>query len=240
MKIVRLLALLVGLFLAANTAWMAFTTNFNLGVVLEGLAALAFLAYALIAKLSSLRWLNMAGLVAVILLAAAILSLERSGTTDTADGSEDVLIVLGAALHGREPSPALSARLDVAADFHLANPDALIVVTGGQGPQEELPEAVAAREYLLARGVADDRILVEAASTSTQENLRFARTAYSPHVPADAEVAFVTNEFHVWRAQQIAHQLGLPAKHLHTSTLWYVRPSSYLREVVAACQFLTR
>ena len=40
----------------------------------------------------------------------------------------------------------------MAVGYHQRNPAALIVVTGGRGPQEEVAEAVASRDYLLAEG----------------------------------------------------------------------------------------
>ncbi|MEA4944428.1 MAG: YdcF family protein [Propionicimonas sp.] len=238
---VRLLALFAGLFLAADTVWMALTTNLNLGIVLAGAVAVACLVYAVVGKLSKLWSVNLIGLVLVGTIAGMVSWLANTGLHDTATGQEDALIVLGAAVHGREVSPALGRRLDVAVDFHARNPEAFIVVTGGQGPQEDVPEAVAGRDYLLARGVADDRILVEDRSTSTEENFRFGQAVLAPYWRPELKVAFVTNEFHVWRAQQLAWQAGLNATHLHADTLWYAQPPSYLRESVAVVQFvLTR
>ena len=49
----------------------------------------------------------------------------------------------------------------------------LIVVSGGQGPQETVTEAEAMRRYLVSCGVAEDHIVKEERATSTLENLQF-------------------------------------------------------------------
>lgn len=235
---VRGLSLLAGLLLAANAAWLAATANFNLGVVLQAATAAALIGYGLSRRLSGSRWLNLVGGGLGIIVLGASGLLAGYGLADTVDHTEDALIVLGAAVHGREVSPALAARLDVAVGYHQRNPDALIVVSGAQGPQEDVPEAVAMRDYLLARGVPDDRIVGEDRATSTAENFAFSVALLDARLAPGYRVGFVTSEFHVWRASATAARAGLATTHLHSATRWYVWPASYLREVVAVAQFV--
>ena len=103
--------------------------------------------------------------------------------------------MLGAAVHGRELSNTLAGRLAVAVTYHERSPSSLIVVSGGQGPQEEIPEAVAMRQYLLDHGVPDDHIIVEDRSTSTEENFRNSRLLLDERLTPGYSVAFVTDEF---------------------------------------------
>ena len=197
------------------------------------LAALV-IGFGVSRRLTDSRWVALPAIGLAAALAIVSTLLAGYGLVDTARGDEDALVVLGAAVHGSEVSPSLAQRLDVALDYHDRNPAALIVVTGGQGPQEDLPEAEAARAYLLQRGVARNVIVVEGRSSSTQENFAFARALLDDRLDPGYRIAFVTNEYHVWRASRAAAAAGLDARHLHTLTRWYVWPSSYLREGVAA------
>ena len=89
-------------------------------------------------------------------------------------GQFDYVMVLGAGLkNGRIPSLTLSSRLDKAKELLDANPSAKIVVCGGQGSDEAIPESQAMSTYLQERGVSASRILQDDKSSSTYENMRF-------------------------------------------------------------------
>ena len=126
--------------------------------------------------------------------------------------------MLGAAVHGSTLSPTLERRLDAALAYHALNHHALVVVTGGQGPGEDLPEGDAMRAYLVAHGVPEASVLVEDRATSTEENFAFSRRLLDATLPAGYSVAFVTSEFHVVRAERIAAASGLKATHLSCPT----------------------
>ena len=162
-----------------------------------------------------------------------------SGYTHSAHGDEKAIVVLGAGLRGENVSNFLQRRLQAALQAHHENPDAYIVVTGGQGPQEIIPEALAMQRWLLHYGVPEDKIIVEDKSTSTEENLLFAKAllaekGISPNEP----MAVVTNAFHIYRATQYAGKVGftnvrsVPASITITAVL-----PSYLREVLAVLYF---
>ena len=152
------------------------------------------------------------------------------GRADNATYGEDAVIVLGAAVHGDEVSRTLASRLDRAVAYHERNPGAVVVVTGGQGPQENLPEGVAMRAYLLGQGVPDASIVVEDKASSTEENFAFSKALLDARLPAGYRVTFVTDEFHVYRAGRIAAAAGLDATHVSSRTPWYFWPANYLRE----------
>ena len=225
--------MLLGLGLVANGGWLMLTANFNVGVMLQFAVAAVLLGFGLWRRLAQIRWLTVPAIVLVAGFGLVSGFLAGYGLNDTASGDEDAVVVLGAAVFGRQVSPSLAQRLDVAIDYHRSNPTALIVVTGGQGPQEDVTEAAASREYLLARGVPEAAIVVEDRSTSTEENFSFAKVLLDERLDGDYRVAFVTNEYHVWRASRLAAATGLDARHLHSTTRWYVWPSSYLRESAA-------
>lgn len=84
--------------------------------------------------------------------------------------TQDYIVVLGSGLiNGEIVPPLLQARINKAIQFYKAQNRATlnppkIVMSGGQGPDELLPESVAMKMYALTQGIPDDDILVEAHS----------------------------------------------------------------------------
>jgi uncharacterized SAM-binding protein YcdF (DUF218 family) len=237
--LIRLILLVLGGAALYNAGYLAIKTNMNLGLIMEAAAGLILVAFAVWRRLARIRWLRIAALVTAVAVMAASAGLAAFGLHDTASDADDALIVLGAGVHGRTVTAVLSARLDVARQYHQRNPDALIVVSGGQGPQEDIPEAQAMRDYLVARDVPAERIVMEDKATSTAENFAYSKALLDQRLAPGYQIAFVTSEFHVFRAHLIAEDAGLKAEHLHSPTLWHVQPSSYLRELVAVAKQLT-
>lgn len=229
----RVLLALAGLALAVNAGWLAVTANLTLGTALVALAAAGLLLRSLRAPRGRWRWLDAAAALVLVLAVGLAGFLALVGREDTARHDEDAVVVLGAAVHGREPSRTLAARLDTALACHRRNPDALLVVSGGQGPQEDLPEAEAMAAYLVARGVPSELVVREGRSTSTEENFAFSKALLDARLAPGYRIVFVTDEFHVYRAGRIAAAAGLAATHASSSTPWYFWPANYLREDVA-------
>ena len=162
-----------------------------------------------------------------------------SGYSDTATKQEKAVIVLGAGLRGERVTDLLARRLDAAYDYHLENPNAVIVVTGGQGPGEDIPEARAMKAYLVEKGVPEKQILEEASSTSTEENFCFAREILEQHgLSQDEPVAYVTNAFHCYRAAKYAAAAGFTNVNAIPASIGFssVFPC-YMREVMAVLYY---
>lgn len=152
----------------------------------------------------------------------------------TGSGDADYLIVLGCQVNGTVPSRMLRQRLDAAVAYLSANPDTIAIVSGGQGDGEDITEAAAMHGYLTARGIAPERIIPEARSTSTMENLRFSMEL----MDEGASVAIVSNEFHLYRAGQMAASLELDAALIPADTEFPILTASYfLREILAVWKF---
>ena len=117
----------------------------------------------------------------------------------------DCIIVLGAQVKGKKLSDSLKRRLDRAALYLKKYPDTRVIVSGGQGPGEEISEADAMAAYLISSGIDRERIIREDKSTSTRENLRYSRKYTSP---GREDIGIVTNGFHMYRALLIAGQEG--------------------------------
>lgn len=117
----------------------------------------------------------------------------------------DYLIVLGAQWKTSGPSKVLQYRLDKAVEYLKVNPDAKVIVSGGQGPGEPIAEAEGMARYLANAGIAGERIFEENTSVNTYENLRNS-TVYLDK--ARDSVVIVTNNFHVFRAEKLAYGQG--------------------------------
>ena len=128
----------------------------------------------------------------------------------------ETLIVLGTTVNGTEPSPMLKQRLDAAAQYLNACPNAQCIVTGGKGDAVNLSEAQCMYNYLTAAGIDGDRITMEDRATSTVENLRYVRAmqnqtgaAVSVHSIADGQV-----EAMEFRVDKNTKNCGIPLKQL--------------------------
>lgn len=227
--VARIVLLVLGAALAANACWLALTANLTVGTAMTALVGVGLLAWGV--------WYRRVGrAVTVIAVTLAVgfgglsVFLAVYGSRSTATGDEAAAIVLGAAVHGSELSRTLQGRLDEAVAYHARNPKALIVVSGGQGPQENLPEGVAMAAYLRSQGVPDDHIVVEDKATSTEENFAFSKALLDQRLAPGYRVVLITDEFHVYRASRIAASQGLSATWIGQQTPWYFWPANYLRE----------
>ena len=124
-----------------------------------------------------------------------------SGCFAKAPADLDAILVLGAKVNGTAPSGALDQRIDAAAAYLQANPDTICIASGGQGDDEGISEAACIRNGLLAWGVAEERILMEENSTSTETNFLNSMPLLDQGVQT---VGVVTNNFHIYRALRLA------------------------------------
>ena len=235
MKIIRIVLLIAGLLLLANLILLSFVSNRTMGFFLQGALSIAMILYALLFDWISQVSKKIHLIVGVLCLIPVVFVsfLFIYGNVSNVDHSEDVVIVLGAGLRGEGVGRPLASRLDTAIAYWNENPDAYIIVCGGLGSGARITEAEAMFRYLTARGIPPERIILEDQSTSTYENLKFAREILDEYFPDGFRAVVVTNDFHIYRAVQIARQAGIDAGHLGAPTTWYTWPMNYLREMLA-------
>jgi uncharacterized SAM-binding protein YcdF (DUF218 family) len=220
-----------------NAIAVSMASNFNLGIVLAFLLGVAlivcgvFLGF-IVRHLPKWLWIScLCGMALVLVCASTLLIYGRS---DSATHNEDAIIVLGAGIHGERVSLTLRDRLNAAIACYEQNPDAVIVVSGGQGPQEDISEALAMERYLIEHGIPQKSIIKEDKSTSTAENFAFSKVLLDERFGDGYSAVYVTNDFHIFRAGQIAHDAGLSnMNHVHSNTVWYLVVPSCLRECAA-------
>ena len=125
---------------------------------------------------------------------------------DTKTGSATRwIIVLGAQVRGRKITDSLKRRLDCASEYLKEHPEVHVIVSGGQGKDEEVTEAYAMARYLECEGLDRRRIVQEDVSVNTLENLKFSRNLIAD---VDTPVGIVSNNFHVYRGCVYAKRAG--------------------------------
>ncbi len=236
-KAAKIALIVIGSGLILNAALMLMTSNLNAGIIAEFLLGAAIIFYGIFINgfmqkvpriLKGLFW---AGIGTVTVFMTFLLGY---GVSDNVSGNEDAVIVLGSGIRGELLTVGLKNRLDRAVEIYNENPDVIIIVSGGQGPQEDITEALAMERYLLSCSVASDRIIKEEKATSTYENFYYSRQILEELFASDYNVAFVTNEYHVFRAGSLAEIAGIEdAAHAHSNTKWYTVIPSCIRECMA-------
>ncbi len=237
----QILFIILGILVLANGLHASTVCNMNAGLIVNILLGMVTLVYgvfykALVKKLS--KWLIGLYYFGMTVIAIVIPVMFISGGTDNVTYEEDAIIVLGAAVRGERISGALQKRLDVAIEYYQENPDVVIVVTGGQGPQEDITEALAMERYLLANGIPKEKIIKEEKATSTYENFKFSKELLDNYFAelgvTEYELAYVTDDYHIYRAGQLAKIAGLgEMTHCHSNTHKSIILPSGLRECMA-------
>lgn len=173
-------------------------------------------------------------LTGLIVLEGIIIGFPKHNTTDS-----DYILVLGAGLKdGYNPSATLRYRLNAAIEcLDTYGNTGKIVVSGGQGQDEMIPEADAMKKYLVDNGVNEDRILVEDKSRNTTENFEFSKEIIEEDSNKSIEnsnIKIITTDFHAFRSRFLAKRHSYVNVTSYSSeTVWYLIPVSYLREAFA-------
>lgn len=141
----------------------------------------------------------------------------------------DYIIVLGARVVETRITPLLAARIDKGIELLENSPDAMLIMSGGQGPGEETAEGEAMAEYARQRGVNSEKIIVEGQSCSTEENLLFSRALMEK---ANPKVIVVTTAYHVFRALLLARRQGMKCVGVGAKTKWYFTWNALIREFI--------
>ncbi len=150
----------------------------------------------------------------------------------------DVGIVLGARLWNDEPSPGLKERLNLALELYREGAFRNVIVTGGLDAQgATITEAEGMRNYLVAHGVPESAILMDALSRSTYENLLFAQDIMDGNDWHTAVI--VTHNYHGSRAADIARKVGLSPVQVSVTDSKVLKVSYHqAREVLAYTKWL--
>lgn len=149
--------------------------------------------------------------------------------------SPDAMVVLGAGVNGTEPSLSLLSRLEAALYYIGQAPDEFpIVVTGSQGPDEDISEAACMAQWLIEHNVDPERILLEEQAGTTEENVRYSKAMLAERgVGQGAAVAIVTSDYHLCRAQWLWGDGAYTVAAYVPEQFWPLTLNYYVREAFA-------
>lgn len=219
MKAIRILKILIG---AAGWVWMVIPVIFN-GILNAGNGAgMLFFGCLFLwgifqdrlnKKARTAKWAKALRVILITGYAAftVLFSVESALMLDavySTPPSDATVIVLGCSVKGETPSLMLRYRIDTAEEFLKANPDSAAVLSGGQGPGEDISEALCMYRELTARGIDSSRLYMEDRSTSTIENVNFSKEIIDRE-GLNTTVAIVSNNFHLYRASLVVRDAGL-------------------------------
>ncbi|ENO1847044.1 YdcF family protein [Vibrio vulnificus] len=116
-------------------------------------------------------------------------------------GSNDAIVTLGYALNpDGSMHDILIERLETTLAMAKANPEALIILTGGV-PQNHKTEGKLMADWLIERGISANRIIEENYATSTVDNALFSAYALARHGVKHATI--ISSASHVRRGQTL-------------------------------------
>ena len=140
----------------------------------------------------------------------------------------DYVVVLGAGLIGDKVTPLLASRINKGIKIYKKNPGSKLIMSGGQGVDELIPEAEAMYNYALGQGIEANDIIIENNSTTTEENIRF---SYSL-MKQGAKFALVTNYYHIFRALVLARVMNIKCIGYGAPTKFYFTLNAFIREFI--------
>lgn len=149
----------------------------------------------------------------------------------------DYMIILGCALRADgTPTPLLRGLIDRALAFYRKQKEEtgrelFFVTSGGQGADEAISESEAMKRYLMEQGIPAERIIEENGSADTMENMAYSKEKIRSRDP-EGNVAFATNDYHVFRSGLCARRVDLNAVGIGAKTKWYFWPNASVREFI--------
>ncbi|MDF2506066.1 YdcF family protein [Clostridium sp.] len=197
-----------------------FTNGLNLGILFPGIVGIV-IAFSFFNK--EYRWFDLTirsklvkGIfkIAIVVCIATFIIIESIiifNVKSEKNAEVDYVMILGAGLRGKEISLTLKERMEKGVEYLRSNPEALVIVSGGQGPDEEITEAEAMKKYLVGHGIKEARIIKEDRSTSTMENFKNTKEIVLKNNNESIKILVVTNDFHMFRAKLLANRNGFIA-----------------------------
>ena len=150
------------------------------------------------------------------------------------------MVVLGAKVREDGPSVSLWDRIYAAADYLQEHSDTVAIVSGGQGSDEPMTEALAMYNELVDLGIDPSRIWLEEKATSTRENLTFTLDLIEEKTGERPEkLGILSSEYHLFRAGMLADQAGVEAVGIPAPTSRLSqRINHFMREIAGVWHYL--
>lgn len=112
-------------------------------------------------------------------------------------------LVFGASVYGNSVSATLAKRLDTAVEVYNLKKVDNIIVSGDHGASD-YNEVSAMKEYLLKKGIPENKIYMDHSGFETYDSVSRAKTVFN----ADS-ITLISQEVHIIRALYIADRIGI-------------------------------
>lgn len=151
--------------------------------------------------------------------------------------AQTYLLVLGTPVLHNTPIPTLVSRAEAAALYLADHPGTIAVLSGGKG--DGRTEAQTMRDLITAQGIAPSRLILENASTCTEENFLYAMPLLTKHGWKRGEpLIVVTSDFHLFRLRYYSAKVSCPnLRFLAAKTPAQVRFIWFFREIVLVFRY---
>ncbi|WDV46579.1 YdcF family protein [Clostridiaceae bacterium M8S5] len=239
-KAIRIILMILSVLILLNGVFICFVSNFNLGNITTLLLGIVLFAYTTfykkvneLSKNGVLKWLRYICIMGIVFMIGVTTFIVVYGKTDTAEFNEDAVVVLGCGIQGEKISGPLYFRLIKTVEYYSKNKRAIIIVSGGQGPEEDITEAEAMKKYLVSKGIPKEKIYKEEKATSTYTNFKYSKAILDDIFDKNYTIAYITNNYHSYRAGSIAKELGLNARRYNASVAYVSIIPTHTREFLA-------
>ena len=185
-------------------------------------------------------------MVSFIALCGFIFAEEHSAPPVSSLPKNTVVLTLGAKVEATgEPGKVLRRRLDTTLKLLNEREDLICVVSGGQGSDEPISEALSMKNYLTERGISPERIIMEDKAHNTIENIENTLTllrtdGFQNEPDGYGALAVVTTNFHLPRAEYLCSRLGVDMERAYfysaPDTGKYTLYTILVREYMSYCK----
>ena len=132
-------------------------------------------------------------------------------------------------------------RLDKTIELMSYCPDSVCIVTGGKGVDEPESEAEAMRKYLVAKGIPDERIIVEDQAKDTIQNVEFSKKLITERGLEGRTVACVSTGFHIPRIMYLTSKADFGEYFYRApGSNFYIEFTSVVREYMSYVKLFVR
>lgn len=206
--------------------------HFILGVLFT--AILAYLSTMPIPIINGIfLWLTM---IAISTCYAFLLYMAWSSALGriTTQNQYALIMVLGAGIFTKNVTPMLADRLNRALSvYHQQKGTCNLLVSGGQGPDEPISEALAMKHYLIDYGVPESNIILEDQSTNTFENFYYSKRIIRNLYKHRPSILCVTSQFHILRGMRFAQINQMKVDGIGSHTPYHFFNIALIRDFLA-------
>ena len=170
----------------------------------------------------------------ILLCLAALFTVKEiqhhKGTSKTVP---DFLLILGCRVRGDKAEQTLMMRIEAAAEYLKSNPGVVAIPCGGIVHDDQTKsEAAVIGDTLIEMGIEKERIILEDKSQTTVQNFVNAKKIIEDMNSCESKIAFLSSDFHLYRASVIAKRSGVKAQSIAADSPHNLKVKNYLREFI--------